>query len=102
MRIKPAPETLAAYLEKHGLTREGFAELFAATFGPENAVSKTSVIWWINKRQRPEIHRRKQIEILTGGAVTVDSWETADERRSLVKGRARLASVVPAPPKTAA
>ena len=90
MRQIPGNKLLLAYLTRNNLTREAFAAKFAQTFGAQHAVSKTSVVWWINGKQRPESLRREQIAIVTGGDVPATAWVTAQENASLKRGRDRL------------
>jgi plasmid maintenance system antidote protein VapI len=76
-------QLLKSFLEKHGLSHNDCAVAIGAV--------RPSVTEWLNSVKRPEVHFRRALETWTAGAVSIDAWETTEER-------VRSAAVVPFQP----
>ncbi len=96
--------TIVAECEAQGMTRKAIAESMGA---PQPMLNQ-----WLARAIVPGAVYRQKIEAATGGRIPVSAWLDADDHKSIAavrplpaspsKPSARLASVVPAPPKTAA
>lgn len=73
-----APEKLAAFLARHGISKTAAGEALGVTYA--------AVICWLTRKTSPDRVHREAIEIWTKGDVRADEWEGSQAEAERLKG----------------